>query len=560
MFRLSVSQMGDEDEFGMSDEEFNFDLGDEEEEEPPVVPSKRSAPVVVAPPIKKLKPTKPIYGQQQQYKAINVKPDEEEPEELPEPPSVSGNNSILTSSPPLNSSPNLLQNEEKKQIKRTVLPAPEQPQPPTPKKQAVQMPDGTTSSISRNVYRLMLRQLQDDGFTDIARNLRERCEINIDTSLPVNALNDKLSQHQFYGVAHQSVDIDLTLDNSGPELQDKLDPVTESSARFGKYEARFQTSSKKPVAVTAFSRDGKFAASGSLDASIKLLDVGKMHYSVFLKHTKRQDFKQDFSITRPIIRTYLDHEGRINDLDFHPHGEWLLSAGKNGLILYWNLQKNWKRSAENIHETGAVTSIHCHPSGNFLLSAGDYPRVRLYDVETLQGYISRETKNHTGLVNTIRWAPEGNIFATCSKDGSIKIWDGVNMTCFNTINEAHNGCEVSTVTFSANSKYLLSSGKDSLVKLWDMSSGKCVMNYVGAHHKGRRLNASFSWNDEHVLSPCARTNALFVWDTKSGVLVNKIKETKQPINWVSSSPVEAALLMGTSDCKTKFLAVQEQTD
>ena len=59
-----------------------------------------------------------------------------------------------------------------------------------------------------------MRQLQDDGFTDIAKNLRERCEITIDTSLPVNALNDKLSQHQFYGVAHQAVDIDLTLDSN----------------------------------------------------------------------------------------------------------------------------------------------------------------------------------------------------------------------------------------------------------------------------------------------------------------------------------------------------------
>lgn len=420
-------------------------------------------------------------------------------------------------------------------------------------------PKGHTQPISKDLYQLIIRQLQDDGFSDVAEILQEKSEVIPDTDLQTT-LSEKVKGHHLdQHITHQPVNINLSL-QGGFETKETIDPKRESQRRFGKYEARFQTthtkkSNKQQVRCCQFSRDGKLAASGSGD--IKLLDVGKMHYSVLMKYSKNTA-GSDYNITRPVIRTYQDHLDKVNDLDFHPNGEWLLSSGDDGLILYWNLHKQWKRSAECIQERGAVRSIHCHPSGDYFLSGGDYPMIRLYDVETLQGFVSREQNQHKGSVNRVQWSPEGNIFASCSKDGTIKIWDGVSLNCINTIKEAHTGCEVSTIQFSKNSKYILSGGKDSLVKLWDMSTGKCIMNYIGANHKGMRVNSCFSWNDEHVLTSCARTNTIFVWDTKTGVLIERMKEHKQSSKWICSSPTEPALLLGSVDGRTRFVAVQEQ--
>jgi len=420
-------------------------------------------------------------------------------------------------------------------------------------------PKDHAAPISKDLYSLIIRQLQDDGFSDVAEILQEKSDVPLDKELPVNELSTKVAgYHLDHHVTHQSVSINLSLSDT-VETTETIDPKVDSQQRFGKYEARFQTthtrSNKQAVRCCAFSRDGKLAASGSGD--IKLLDVGKMHYSVLMKYSKNTA-GSDYNITRPVIRTYQDHLDKVNDLDFHPNGEWLLSSGADGLILYWNLHKAWKRSAECIQERGSVRSIHCHPSGDYFLSGGDYPMIRLYDVETLQGFVSRDRNQHKSYVNKVQWSPEGNIFASCSKDGTIKIWDGVSMNCINTIKEAHTSCEVSTIQFSKNSKYILSGGKDSLVKLWDMSTGKCIMNYVGAHHKGMRMNSCFSWNDEHVLTSCARTNSIFVWDTKTGVLIERMKEHKTPSKWIASSPTEPALLLGSIDGKTRFVAVQEQ--
>jgi cleavage stimulation factor subunit 1 len=57
----------------------------------------------------------------------------------------------------------------------------------------------------------------------------------------------------------------------------------------------FITTHKGPCRVAAFSLDGKWAATGSQDTSVKLLDVAKMN----VKSESLED--------RPVIRTLYDH-------------------------------------------------------------------------------------------------------------------------------------------------------------------------------------------------------------------------------------------------------------
>lgn len=570
---MEEDDLPDEADFDVpsDDDEPVFDLGEDEDEEEDDFGNKRPSEIAL-PPAKKPRIDSSVFGAPANVRLVDSrKPESQQPQNMKTLPLEVGAAPILTevAQSPEEPPENLLEEEIPQPPRappreslppREALP-PREPQPPReplPPRKSTQLPETGRKPVSRQLYTLMIRQLQDDGFADIASSLSNQCDVSADSSLPINALSDKLSGHEFFGVAHSSVDIDLSMNNTGEQGDQRRDGDNESVQRLGSYEARFVTSHKRPVRCTTFSRDGKLAATGGAGATIKLLDVGKMHYSVLLKHTKKSD-KADHGITRPVIRSYHDHEDKVNDLDFHPGGEYLLSGGADGLILYWNIHKNVKRSQECLQEHGAVRSLHCHPSGDYFLSGGDYPMIRLYDTETMQGYVAKDMTQHTGSVTCVRWAPEGNIFATSSKDGTIRIWDGVNMTCFNTIKEAHTGCEVSHLQFSKNSQFLLSNGKDSLVKLWDMSTGKCILNYVGAHVKGMRVNSCFSYNDEHVLTCSPRTNSIYIFDTKTGNIVTKIRDThRSPVKCVSSSPCEAAILMGSNDGRAKFYAVQDQ--
>eukprot|EP00126_Sphaerothecum_destruens_P001388 Sdes_comp14282_c0_seq2m3451 len=80
------------------------------------------------------------------------------------------------------------------------------------------------------------------------------------------------------------------------------------SSKFPEYYPVFTTLHKSHCRVACFSRDGKLAATGSSDASIKLMDVTLMQQKMDTSDTE----------TRPVLRTLYDHNCAINTLDFHP--------------------------------------------------------------------------------------------------------------------------------------------------------------------------------------------------------------------------------------------------
>ncbi len=70
------------------------------------------------------------------------------------------------------------------------------------------------------------------------------------------------------------------------------------------YSTKFVTTHKNAVRAAKFSHDGKLLATGSLDTSLKLLDVDKM--KTYNLHKGEGD-----EFAKPVIRTFYDHTGVI---------------------------------------------------------------------------------------------------------------------------------------------------------------------------------------------------------------------------------------------------------
>lgn len=82
-----------------------------------------------------------------------------------------------------------------------------------------------------------------------------------------------------------------------------------------------------------FSPDGRFAATGSHDSSLKLLDVSKIK--------NRSGDTGD----KPVIRALYDHLEPVNDLSFHPNGLVLASCSNDQSIKLFDLSKSGVKRA-----------------------------------------------------------------------------------------------------------------------------------------------------------------------------------------------------------------------
>jgi len=429
----------------------------------------------------------------------------------------------------------------------------------------------------RALYQLILTQLTKDGFFGIASALSEATLIvpskiskeEDDRLLKLVQLGlqrdrdirrgiipernlTRVEPEDEFSMDTTQDDLLLTDEAKGRcldfELEEQTGQVPKRS--FPNFTTKFITTHKNACRVAKFSPDGKFVSTGSEDTSIKLLDVDKMRSYNQVK----SEHGEEFAPARPVIRTFYDHVGAINDLEFHPINPILASCSKDRTIKFYDhSQANVKRSFRFIQDAHNVRSIHFHPSGDFLLAGTDYPVIKLYDMNTLQCYINPKIHEHHSMpINSVKYAPEGNIFASCSKDGTIKLWDATGNTIINTIQKPHSGFEPTSIQFSKNQKYLLSGGKDATIRLWDLSTGRQLRHIITGPQWKFRLQVTFNYTEDYVITSDELTYSAIVWDIRTGEVVQRLSGHTNIIPWIASSPVEPCLMTCSNDFRARF--------
>ncbi|KAF9083957.1 cleavage stimulation factor, 3' pre-RNA, subunit 1 [Mortierella sp. AD031] len=369
-----------------------------------------------------------------------------------------------------------------------------------------------------------------------------------------------------------------------------MDPKSSHRTRGPNLKTVYTTTHKEAVTCTTFSKDGRYAASGSADTSLKILDVNKMKLAV------NDGAGGGGMDVHPVIRTLYDHTTPVTDADFHPNG-LVLAASSDTVVKLYDLSKpSVKRSFRYLQDSHAINSVSFHPSGDFLLVGSEAETVRIYDVKTLQCFTpkafsappppppSRNTASsslddsnsanitpaqqqhqqqlaqhgpHRGGINHIEYAPTGSVFISASSDGSIKVWDAISGKVVRTIESAHTGkgkefAGATTATISKNGRYILSGGFDSTRKLWDLGSGKLIHSFVGAVQKSEKQSTVFSYNEDYVFGSDESNNTIVCWDSRSGNLLKRYVGHQGLIRSVSASPTENGLISCGDDNRVRY--------
>ena len=317
------------------------------------------------------------------------------------------------------------------------------------------------------------------------------------------------------------------------------------------YDTVYVTSHKDPCKTTGFSYDGQFAATGSVDASIKLLDVDKM----LIKGTT--DAANESADQHPVIKTYYDHVNEITCIKFHPFDTFMASGAKDKMVKVYDYSKTAsKKAVRTIEDVEPIKDVSYHPSGEWLLVSCRHPVVRLYNIETGSCFVAANPKeHHSKFVNTVDYAHNGRLYATGGKDGSVKIWDGVSSRCIQDIPSAHGGESICSVRFSKNSRYLLTAGKDSLVKLWEIGMSRDILTYTGAGSQKmtKRVPAVFNHTEDYVFFPDEGATSLCCWSSRNGERMRLLPLVHtRSVRFLAHSPVHAGMMTCGDDFRARF--------
>ena len=271
------------------------------------------------------------------------------------------------------------------------------------------------------------------------------------------------------------------------------------------------------VTSIAFSPDGRWIASSSDDATIKLWDVGSGR----------------------LLRTLTGHLQGVKSIAISPDGARLASVSDDGTAKIWDPQtgqslrtitgvsegqseflqskiafsrdgqsiftvsfngiRRWAVASGTLLQTyskqgtfASWQSFALSPDERWMAVAhtgavgappaglGIGSQIRLLDAANGKVIKTFGTHSKTEGVNSIAFAPGGGSIASVGYDGTTKIWDVATGQLRHTL--THTGTYLYTAAFSPDGRSLVSAGDSDGPKLWDAVSGRLIRNLEAAEY------------------------------------------------------------------------------
>jgi hypothetical protein len=223
------------------------------------------------------------------------------------------------------------------------------------------------------------------------------------------------------------------------------------------------------IKAVAISADGRYAASGGLDQTVRIWNL----------------------ITGKEEQVLRGHTGQIWSVVFHPNNRQVLSGSWDGTVRLWDIKSGME--SKKIKNPKDVNGVAITRDGSKILSGCDNQNAFLWNAVT--GEEIRRYGGFKDYVYAVAFAPDGRHIACSSNDRSLRVFE---MNTGQTV-RAWEGLSdpALAVAFSPDSRYVFSSGGNAVQQL-DISSGKEVRRFEG--HDGRVLGMALSVDGRRLVT------------------------------------------------------------
>lgn len=117
--------------------------------------------------------------------------------------------------------------------------------------------------------------------------------------------------------------------------------------------------------------------------------------------------------------TLIGHQGETYASAFSPNGNSLITGGKDGLIIVWDVSSG--KIKRTIDAGEIITSLQFSPTQNHFIGADVNGTITLWDGESGE-VLHQEKGAHTDVVK-LAYSPDGSRIVSAGADNRIRIWD-----------------------------------------------------------------------------------------------------------------------------------------
>lgn len=247
----------------------------------------------------------------------------------------------------------------------------------------------------------------------------------------------------------------------------------------------------------------------------------------------------DSTSGQPVSAPFGQSQG-LETASFSPDGQLVVTASQDKTACVWDSVSG--QQILNLPHPGGVYGAEFSPEGKRIITACEDKKARVWNA--LTGELILELDKHTGAVTHGAFSPDGHLIITTSQDKAARIWDSVTGKPISPPLEHKSW--VYHASFSPDSKRVVTAGFDRKALVWDVSSGRVVL--ASMNHGDAVRSAEFSPDGRYIVTACWDSSAR-VWNANTGQPVNPnpILKHKGRVMRASFSPNGHSIVTACTD-------------
>lgn len=123
--------------------------------------------------------------------------------------------------------------------------------------------------------------------------------------------------------------------------------------------------------------------------------------------------------TSDLIRTFTGHEAIVNEVRYHPSGDFLVSTSWDGTIRVWNIATG-REIRQFTGHASETFGIDFSADGHIMLTTSSDRTVRMWDWDT--GEEIQRFSQHTDWIQEVVFNPDNTIAVSAGQDNAVRIW------------------------------------------------------------------------------------------------------------------------------------------
>ena len=311
------------------------------------------------------------------------------------------------------------------------------------------------------------------------------------------------------------------------------------------------------ISDLAFSSDGHYFASASLDGKVKVWDAGTKQelYTLtghggrllalafspdggYLATASEEGMLEVYEILPRESVTLTGGQGILWGLAYSSDGRLIATAGADGSAILWDAGSGTVLNRLIGHGKD-VSGVAFDKDGSHIATASRDNTAKVWDVKS--GQLLLTLKGHKDWVNGIAYSGDGKRIATASGDKTVKIWDAISGEELLTLPEQDS--PMRAVVFSPDGKRIATAGLDKTARIWDEAPGR---EPLILDHSDEVWGLAFSPDGKQVAT-ASRNGEVKLWDAATGHEIRPVNGHNGMIFGVAFSRDGTEIASGSTD-------------